>query len=172
MPPADLDPTVLITCAASGSGASQAPVRLAVSPYRRNEGSPLSKVKALGYLDNVLALQKARMEGHDDAILLNNAGKVTCTSAANIFLLLSPNGWVTPPISDGVLPGITRRLVLEHGARNDLQIKEASIQEADLQQAEAAFITNSLINIRPVASINGRILGQEPDDLFMGMEAG
>ena len=169
LPPEEPVPTVLITCAASGATTELPPVRLATSPYRRNEGSPLSKVKALGYLDNILALQKARQDGFDDAILLNNAGRVTCTSSANIFLLLK-SGWVTPAISDGVLPGITRRQVLDHAARNSFPVEERSIAEGELHQAEAAFITNSLIHIRPVASINGRALGREPDDLFLAVD--
>ena len=158
LPPDDENPTVLITCAPASEGPMELPpARLAVSPFRRNEGSPLSRLKVLNYLDNILALQKAKSDGFDDAILLNNAGKVTCASAANLFLLLDGD-WVTPPVSDGVLPGITRRAVLSYAETRGHRISERSVMEADLERVRAAFLTNSLINLRPVASINGRAL--------------
>ncbi|RED49692.1 aminotransferase class IV [Aestuariispira insulae] len=162
LPPETNVPTILITCSPSGREPTELPpARLMVSEFRRNEGSPLSRLKVLNYLDNILALQSAKADGFDDAVLLNNAGHVACVAAANIFLKRADGTWITPPISDGVLPGITRRSVLDLAVQNGLNIEEASLSSDGLDQVQAGFLTNSLINIRPIAAINGRVLSGE-----------
>ncbi len=119
---------------------------------RRNEFSPLSRIKALPYLDNILALQEARDHGADEAIILNAGGHVACASRANI--IISMNGQlITPSLSQGALPGIVRGVLLQ-----SLKIKEATITVADLQASDATILVNSL-SIRAVQSINGHAIG-------------
>ena len=55
---------------------------------RRNEHSPLSQLKSLAYLDNILALREAEAAGCDEAILLNTAGRIAGGSRSNLFLVL------------------------------------------------------------------------------------
>ena len=166
MPPQDPAPTVLITCFEAAASPMDLPAaQLVVSPYRRNEGSPLSRLKVLNYLDNILAHQKARADGYDDALLLNNAGRLACATMANIFLQIDGE-WVTPPVSDGVLPGITRRAVLDFAQLTEQPIRELGVTGEMLARADAAFLTNSLMNVRPVASINGRALSGHIDEFL------
>jgi branched-chain amino acid aminotransferase len=115
------------------------PARLVISEItRRNEFSPLSRIKSLNYLDGVLARQEAEKAGADDALLLNTAGNVAEATAANVFLLMNGE-WITPPVEDGALPGIARALLLEHGVA-----REQRITCSDLPEAQAGFLSNSL----------------------------
>ena len=155
-PPEDPQPTLLIATA----GYARLPdtcTALTVDIHR-NEGSPLSRMKSLGALDNVLAAGLAAKRGAEEAILANNAGCIACGARANLFALIDGR-LVTPPISDGVLPGIARRVVLEIAAVKRLSFEEASLRPADLTRAEEILLTNSLFEVRSVARLDGRALG-------------
>jgi branched-chain amino acid aminotransferase len=125
---------------------------------RRNEFSPLSRIKALPYLDNVLALQEALGHGADEALLLNTQGRVACAAAANIFAIRGLR-LETPPISDGALPGTMRALVLSLAHKLGLAPAEASLSVEDLAAADEVFLTNSIRGITPVKNCNGKPLG-------------
>ena len=149
LPPATPDPTVVITAAALPP--PPPPARLVIADgTRRNERSPLAQVKSLNYLDNILARQEAAGRGADDAVLLNTADRVAETSIANVFALID-GALLTPPVSEGALPGVMRAAVLAAGAR------EAPLSAPDLVGADALFLTSAL-GIRPVREIAGRIL--------------
>jgi branched-chain amino acid aminotransferase len=155
LPPAAPMPTLLITAAPPAPPA--APARLIVATItRRNEASPLSRLKTLNYLDNILARQEALRRGADDAILLNTRGQVAETSVANLFALID-GVLKTPPVEDGALPGIMRSVLIERcGA------VEASLLPADLATADAVFLSNSL-GLRPVATLDGAAMGDGRD---------
>jgi branched-chain amino acid aminotransferase len=131
-----------------------------VTGTRRNEHSPLSGVKSLGYLDQILALREARAGGAEEAILLNTAGRLACASAANLFLVIDGR-LLTPPVADGALPGITRGLVLELAAGEGLVGEEGPLDVSCLDRAEEAFVTSSLRLVAPLAAIDGRRLSQD-----------
>lgn len=117
---------------------------------RRNEGSPLSQIKSVNYGDNIIAMMEAENQGCNDAVLLNNQGRVTCTTMANIFIVQGAD-IITPPLSDGVLNGIARQLFM---MRYD--VIEKSFTADDLMNADHVFITNSLRGLRPIKTINGK----------------
>lgn len=119
---------------------------------RRNEGSEISRIKSCNYGDNILALLEAREQNANDAILLNNKGNATCATAGNIFCCIN-NRLVTPPLIDGVLDGITRKILIEN-----LDIEERSINEEELKNAAGIYITNSIRGITPVRSLNGKTM--------------
>ncbi len=109
---------------------------------RRNEHSPLSRIKSLNYGDNMLALLEAQDYGAEEAILLNTEDHVVCTTTGNIFIVEN-NTWITPPVTDGALPGITRmKLIAEHRAR------EEHITVERLKGAAQIWKSNSVIGIR------------------------
>ncbi len=70
---------------------------------RRNEFSPLSGIKSLNYLDNILARQEAQRAGCDDALLLNTLGRLAESTIANLFVQRDGQ-LLTPPLSEGALP--------------------------------------------------------------------
>jgi branched-chain amino acid aminotransferase len=131
--------------------------RLTVVTGRRNPTSPLSRLKSLAYLDNILALEEALARGADDALILSTSGHVACTSAANIFAIRDGR-LLTPPGEDGILSGITRRLVLAMAPAMGLAPREVSMQLPDLLNADAVFTTNSVTLIVNVVEIEGRRL--------------
>ncbi|MGI4744617.1 MAG: aminotransferase class IV [Janthinobacterium lividum] len=154
-PAASPRPTMLITAAAGRS--MFGPVSLIVAGgTRRNEFSPLSRIKSLNYLDSVLARQEALRKGADDAILLNTRGMVAETSAANLIALVD-GVLVTPPVEDGALPGIARGLLIERGL-----VMVAPICPNHLGQTDVLMLCNSL-GVRGVVSLDGRVLRQRPD---------
>ena len=155
-PPEDVKPTLLI------AAVPYAPLpdlcAAAIVGIRRNEGSPLSRMKSLAYLDNVLAAGEAAKSGAEEAILLNNAGRVAGGARANLFAVIGGR-LVTPPVSDGVLPGIARRVVLELSAALRIPTEEASLSVEDLAGAREIFLTNSLFEVRSVGNLDGREIG-------------
>ncbi|HLG86188.1 MAG TPA: aminotransferase class IV [Alphaproteobacteria bacterium] len=129
-----------------------APVSLITATVtRRNEHSPLSRVKSTNCLDAILARIEASDRGAGEALLLNTAGRVAEATIANLFAVVD-GALLTPPIADGALPGIMRGAVIEGmGAR------EQSLTPSDLAGAEELFLTSSL-GIRPVTILDGRPL--------------
>lgn len=149
LPPAVPTPTLVLTAAPLPG--PMPPARLVIARgTRRNERSPLSGIKSLNYLDNILARQEAATAGADDAVLLNTQDCVAETTIANLFAVIDGD-LVTPPASDGALPGVMRADILAHGAR------ERSLTEADLLRASELFLSSSL-GLRPVRALGNRDL--------------
>lgn len=125
-------------------------MRAIVSKVRRNERSPLCRIKSLSYLDNVLARQEATEAGADEALLLNSAGALTGASAANLFLVLEDR-LVTPSCASGALPGTTRAVICDELAPAlDWSVSEAALPAAALDRASEAFLTSALMGVMPL----------------------
>jgi len=156
LPPAEPKPTIMITVAPMPH-AEHLPLKLHIcTNTRRNEKSPLSNLKSLCYLDNVLAKMEAVEQKADDAIMLNTKDKVACASAANIFIVTHYNTVLTPRPEDGILPGITRKLIIEDCKENNIPLIEKELTVEDVLGAKEVFITNSVLEIQPVAMINDK----------------
>jgi branched-subunit amino acid aminotransferase/4-amino-4-deoxychorismate lyase len=121
---------------------------------RRNELSPLSRVKAACYLDNLLALSEARAHGADDALLLNTRGMIACAASANVFIIRGGR-LETPPIGDGALPGTMRALVLSLASQAGLAPIETSLRAEDIAKADEVFLTNSISRVIEARACNG-----------------
>ena len=154
-------PTVLITAR------SLAPLppekygtgfKAAISFLRRNSQSPLSRLKSTCYMENVLARMAARAAGYDEAILLNEQGYLAEGSTTNVFLV-SHGELITPGFESGVLPGITRDAVLEIARTSNLKATERWVELNELIEAEEAFVTNSILELMPLVSVEGRLIG-------------
>jgi branched-chain amino acid aminotransferase len=153
---------VLASFSPLSAGTIRAPVRLAVSAVRRNEGSPASRLKTLSYLDNILAAREAVSRGADCALMLNNTGHVACVSTGNIFAV-SGSKLLTPPGSEGVLAGIARKHILECALRLGLAPAEEPLRVEDLTAADEVFMTNSLRLVSPVTELDGFPLKRTAD---------
>jgi branched-chain amino acid aminotransferase group I len=129
-----------------------------VGDVRRNETSPLSRVKSLNYLDNLLAREAARRAGADEAILLNTRGFVAEGGASNVFLLIDGR-LLTPSVESGALPGITRQAVLELAAEAALVALETELTRSAFDEASEAFLTNSVMEVMPLTRLNARSIG-------------
>ncbi|MCE7888045.1 MAG: hypothetical protein DYH13_11170 [Alphaproteobacteria bacterium PRO2] len=128
------------------------PVHAIIASVRRNEGSPLSRIKSCNYGDNILAFAEARDKSANEAIMLNNHGNVACASASNIFIVRDGR-LLTPPLEDGAVDGITRRnLIKKHGA------KEQSLMAGDLAAHEGIYLTSSIRGVVAVETLDGKKL--------------
>jgi branched-chain amino acid aminotransferase len=153
LPPSEPHPTVLITAGALPPPAPPACAVIAAST-RRNQDSPLSRIKSLNYLDNIIARREAAARGADDAILLDTRGHVAEATVASLFVVLDET-ILTPPLADGAMPGITRARLLAAGLA-----QERTLLPEDLSRARAGFLTNSL-GLRALARIENRVF--DPD---------
>jgi len=157
--PPELSPTVIVRVVEHKPRSLDEPGLAAVfSSLRRNESSPLSRVKCLSYAENVLARLEARRRGADEAVLMNTAGAVCCASAANVFAVKGGT-LVTPPIEGGALPGVTRRCLLELAAARGIAVREAPVLPEDLRAADEAFLTNTVVGVAGLTSLEGRSIG-------------
>jgi len=118
---------------------------------RRNEGSPLSRIKSCNYGDNILAMREAVMRGCNDAVMLNNAGHVACTTMGNIFTVKDGEIY-TPPIHAGVLNGLARQILMQR-----YDVIEATITEEELLGADEVFLTNSIRGMQFFKTLEGRV---------------
>ena len=142
------------------------PAKLATSTIRRNEFAPSSRLKTLSYVDAIAAAREAAARGADDALMLNTSGKAAASTIANLFLLKGGE-LITPDLSQGILPGIMRRAVLDLAPGLGLAPTERAVTPQELTTADAVFLTNSLRFIRPVTALDGRTLGNRPlDDII------
>lgn len=129
-----------------------------ISSLRQNEGSFLSQIKSTNYLFSLTAHSQAVRAGFDQAIILNNQGFVCEAGRANIFLVKNKEIF-TPKLESGCLEGITRQAVLDLALKEGIACRQANFTLQDLYNAEEVFLTNSLIGIMPVKSVEGIKIG-------------
>ncbi len=110
--------------------------------------------KTTNYLECLMARTKARSAGYDEALFLNEHDNLTEGSISNLFLVNHDGALVTPPVDAGLLPGITRAFVQELALKLGIKSSEKNISLERLDNFCEAFITNSLMEIMPVASIS------------------
>lgn len=123
--------------------------------YRRNPYSPLSQVKSLNFAENALARREALAEGADEGLLLNVHGYVAEGTVSNLFWHDGYN-LNTPAASAGLLAGIARGKVIKAAAELRLPLQQVLAHLNDVQSAREVFITNSLMGVMPVTTIDGQ----------------
>jgi branched-chain amino acid aminotransferase len=163
------EPTVIVTRAPWNPSLLGQPLRLVTATAPRNERSPTSNLKVLGYLDHILAAREAAEHGADDALILNTGGRIACTTIANIFAL-KDGRLATPPLREGCLPGIIRALVMGLAPALGLELDEAPLRPSDLREADAVFATNSVRFIRRVTTLGGIALPDRAGDVLERLE--
>lgn len=127
-------------------------------------------VKAITLLANVLARQQALDTGAAEAILLRD-GFANEGAASNLFIVKDRTLY-TPPKSAQLLPGITRDLILELAAANQIPFYEAPISESVLRDADEIWLTSSTKEILPVTQLDGKKVGTgQPGPLWSRMLA-
>jgi aminodeoxychorismate lyase len=128
---------------------------LAVSRYRFNTLSPLSGIRSLNYLEQVLSWEEAQARDFDEAVMLNERGEIVSATMANIF-------WVkdgklhTPTLSTGALAGVTRSAVIELANKQFIPLIEGVYDLADLAEADEIFLTSASLGVAPVTTFDFR----------------
>lgn len=134
-------------------------IPVALVSVRRNHPSALNpRIKSNNLLNNALAMQEALRQGAEEALMLNQQDELAECSQSNFFLV--KDGRVsTPPVTAGLLPGITREFVFEVGRDAGVSVEEHTLSTADLWAADEAFITGTTREVTPVVRVDGRPVG-------------
>jgi branched-chain amino acid aminotransferase len=120
----------------------------------------LLTAKATGnYLNSVLARVEAIKRGADEAIMLNADGTVAEGTGENIFLVRKGRIY-TPPLSAGILEGITRDCIVTLAAENGIAVVERDIARAELYTADEVFMTGTAAEVTPIGTIDGISIGK------------
>lgn len=154
-------PTVAMTLHAAGPlGAGASPKwRLVTSSFRLAAGDPLARYKTANKLPQIMARAEADSAGADEALLLNTAGHVVEGASSNLFWICA--GRVkTPSLPEGILPGITRAVVIELCAILGMPFEESDIGVAHLKTQDGVFLSLSTAGVVPAVSLDGRSLRQ------------
>ncbi|MGL5955468.1 MAG: branched-chain-amino-acid transaminase [Brevinema sp.] len=122
-----------------------------------NNALPM-RAKTLNYLNNILAVNKAKKMGADDALLLNTDGYVAESSGSNIFYI-KDNKLVTPSVDAGILVGVTRNCIISLAKNIGLEVIEKLFNQNELETADEIFLTGTAMEIMPVYKINDTIIG-------------
>lgn len=127
--------------------------------HRMSANSMPPAAKATGqYLNAFLAQTEALFSGCDEAILVNDNGFVTDGWAHNVFAVVDGT-LVTPPVSAGALPGITRETIMTLAAEDRLAAREHDLVRSDLYLADECFLTGTAAGVVPVISVDARVVG-------------
>jgi branched-chain amino acid aminotransferase len=152
------DPTVFLIAGPLDPGvvkAQQEGARVVLLPFARH--GFLAEHKVIDYLPGVLGKVIAARHVAFEALYVDEQGYVTEGTTSNVFICRRGR-LVTPPLS-GVLPGVTRRLVIEVAVAKGMRVSERPLRVRDLKGADEAFITSSLAEVVPVVSIDERPVG-------------
>jgi branched-chain amino acid aminotransferase len=143
-----------------GEEALREGVDVGISSWRqRGINAMPPAIKATGnYLNSSFARIEANQHGYNEAILLNEMGKVCEGTGENIFIVR--DGVIsTPPVSDGLLEGITRDSIMQLAIDLDYDVIEESLVRTDLYTADEVFMTGSAAEVVPVRSVDHHVIG-------------
>jgi branched-chain amino acid aminotransferase len=159
--PADPHPTVIITVSSPPpfpSSIYERGLRSHIASGRRNERAMTNGLKTLAYSDAVAALLEAQQAGADEALFLDIEGHCSEATSSNLFVCRRGT-LVTPPVSCGALPGITRATVLELAAGFGVPCAERIVGPDELISADEAFLTSSLRGLAPLVQVGENRIG-------------
>lgn len=135
-------------------------VRLAIKPNGRHGANEFRGVKITSWANNLTWYEEAQNQGFDEVVLLDEHGRVSECTSANIFASFGGDV-VTPPLDSGCLPGITREVLLEAIRVPGVHISEQHLTPADLERADQVFITSSTRDLLAVEHIESLSLRHE-----------
>ena len=135
-------------------------VRVMTSSWRRNadEALPARGKIVGGYVNMAFQKTEAELNGFDEAIVLTGGGHVNEASAANVFMVRDGVA-LTPPVSDDLLEGVTRKAIMELLANEGVRVEERSIDRSELYVADEAFLCGTGVQVSPIIEIDHRPMG-------------
>ena len=144
-----------------------------ISPNMIPTGAKASGV----YINSSLAKVEALKAGYDEAILLNEHGRVSEGSGENVFIVRDGE-LVSPPLADACLQGITREAIITFARDLDIPFRESTLLRQDLYLADEAFYTGTAAEVVPIRSVDEREIGapgpitKQLQDLFFSVVKG
>lgn len=154
--PSNPNPTLVITTHKS-IHSEHAGLKVITSSIRVLADDPLTQYKTANRLPNILARQQADAAGADEALILNNRNEIAEASAANVFIIRGKE-LITPPLGSGALAGTTRAYMLKIARSHNLNAIQRALSAADLQAADATFLTSAHWLATLVVSLDGEAL--------------
>lgn len=137
-----------------------APLRLTIFKGETKSTGILSNLKTNNYLLNIVAVQFAKANGYDDALILNNRGNICEASSSNIFLI-QKGVLFTPALTQGCVTGTKRRQLLELLPALGFQVEETIITKEMVHEMEEVFLTSAIREISPVICIDNTYYSRE-----------
>jgi len=113
--------------------------------------------KLLNYFESLYAKNEARARGAAEALFLTTNRLVLEGATSNIFMVKGKNIY-TPPLTYNILPGITREIIVNIGKKNRLNTRERKFDYLELCRSDEVFLTNSIMGVMPVSSIDGKMV--------------
>jgi len=134
-------------------------LRVSAVDIRRNHRRSLDPaIKSSNLLNNILAVREAKARGAEEPVLLNLDGFVAEGASTNVFAV--KDGTVrTPPLSTGILGGITREVVLELAASLEIPCREEALKLPDLLGADEAFLSSTTREVVPIRQVDESVMG-------------
>jgi branched-subunit amino acid aminotransferase/4-amino-4-deoxychorismate lyase len=129
-----------------------------VLPFPRDAAPAWGRLKLVGHASAVVGRLVAERRGAAEALYVDDSGEVTEAISANVFLV-ERGVLVTPPRAAGILPGVTRAIVLDLARRLGVRAREERVTVARLRRAREIFLTGSTIELVPIARVDGRRIG-------------
>jgi branched-chain amino acid aminotransferase, group I len=139
---------------------TDAGVRVMTSSWRRNadEALPARGKIVGGYVNMAFQKSEAELNGFDEAIVLTASGHVNEASAANLFVVRDGVA-LTPPVSDDLLEGVTRKALMELLANEGIPVETRSIDRSELYVADEVFLCGTGVQVSPVIEVDHRPVG-------------
>ena len=139
---------------------TEAGVRVMTSSWRRNadEALPARGKIVGGYVNMAFQKSEAELNGFDEAIVLTGSGHVNEASAANLFMVRDGVAY-TPPVSDDLLEGVTRKALMELLANEGIPLETRSIDRSELYIADEVFLCGTGVQVSPVIEVDHRPVG-------------
>ncbi|QGX96084.1 aminodeoxychorismate lyase [Haloplanus rallus] len=167
-PDSEVDPTVVVVVkplprgGVDGEPVWDGPATVRTVERRRiPEASMPAAAKTHNYLDGILARLELRGTDADEALVRDVDGFVAEGATSNVFFV--DDGVLrTPSLSGPILPGVTRRVVLDLAADLDVPVETGRYGVDAVRDADEAFLTNTTWEVRPVATVDGRAVGGGP----------
>lgn len=129
--------------------------KLKISKVLRNSTSIMNKIKSLNYLENILEREKAIEEGFNECLFINEKGHICETSTGNIFIVKDGKIF-TPEEKEGLLNGTLREFIID-----EFNVEFKNFKEEDLKDIDEIFLTNSIIGIMKIKSIDSYTFDEE-----------
>ncbi len=136
------------------------PLNLVSATWLRDAKNPIYQFKSVNYLEAILARRQALVSGADDALFFNLDQNATETTVANLFII-KQDKIITPPLSSGLLAGVTRGRILHLAREFNIMSAELPVNRNMIWEADAVFVTNSLQGIQSIKSFDLQDIPEE-----------
>ena len=161
LPGEELTPTVMMVnkpLAGAVTAARTEGMKACLLQGGREGGGGLSHLKSLNFLPSVLGKMAAHEGGVQEGLFTGPEGELLEGTGSNLFVIKGER-LTTPPLTSGILPGVTRQVALNLAGELGLEVREEGVTREALYSSDEAFLTNSIIEIAPLIEVEGRPVG-------------